>query len=158
MCHVTETGEVVCPPDKVYDVQSITLISEAIAAGFADKGMDPLPTERAKLIAKLVYEVLNSPLDDACVGWRAPDALESVNQVLAESPPVMLLFKYFALPGNVMATYFDKKGDYIALRGVAKGWSDLRSACPPPPSAPAARHAKGASSKQRSPKGRKSSR
>ena len=147
-CHVTPQGEVVCDDIIVRDPVPI---AEAIGLALQTKGVD-VPREKLLLIARLALEVLASPLDDACIGWRADDAVGSVNQILAQDAPLMLLFKYSTLPANIMATYFDNKGDFIQLQKVLQEWSKTRSACPPAQSARQGRGSKTAAPKTSVPK------
>lgn len=166
MCHLTAQGEVVCPGEGDYDIASIL----QFLSGEFSRRSTPLPSQKLILMAKLICEVLKSPLDDESVGWRASDALESVNQVLAAEPPVMLFFKYNMLPGNILATYFKEQGNYVAFHSVVEQWSDLRSPTKPgkpmppapclPPSTPAPEPSPTGSTPSKPPavKGRKRSR
>lgn len=124
VCHVNEQGELICSHEAAIKGPQAEAIQAAIQNNVS--GISP---ERLDLIVRLANEVLLSPLDDACIGKRSGDAVESIHLVLETEPPVMLLYRYFALPGNILATFYKRRGNFIALHNAIEHWSTLKPGC-----------------------------
>ena len=123
LCHVNEQGELKCDdrgPVKGPHFDAIRAALQGVA------GISPT---RLDCIVLLINEVLQSPLSDACIGERCDDTVKSVRYILDKTSPIMLLYEYFALPGNILATYYIQKGDYVAAHEAVQRWSKLKHRC-----------------------------
>jgi hypothetical protein len=125
VCYVNEQGEIICGESHTdADVTALDQIKDAI------RGQSPnISDERLDLILRLITEVENSPLTDACIQSRGNDTVDSVNVLLAEEPPVMLLYRYVGIPADVMATYYTQQTKYRAAFAVLDRWKTLKPSC-----------------------------
>ena len=125
VCYVNEQGEIICGESHSdADVTAYDQIRGAIQTQFPN-----ITGERLNLILRLIVEVQNSPLTDSCVGSRSNDTVDSVNVLLADEPPVMLLYRYVGIPGDVMATYYTQQTKYRAAFAVLDRWKTLKPSC-----------------------------
>ena len=126
VCYVNEQGELKCgstaPPYRsLYESD----IKPAIQT--AQPGISP---QRLSLIMRLIEQVMQSPLDDACIDTRSDDTVGSVQDVLATTAPLMLLYRYYSLPGDILAAYYVQQGDYDQARGALDHWAPpLKAGC-----------------------------
>ena len=101
VCYVNADGELKCGTAiSVYDSRYEAAVKSGVEA---IPGISP---NRVALILQLIDKVMQSPLEDSCVGTRSNDAVDSVVDVLATPAPIMLLYRYSTLPGEIMAMYY----------------------------------------------------
>ena len=125
VCYVNEQGEIICGESHVdVDVTAYDQIKSAVQSQFPD-----ISNERLMLILRLIAEVKNSPLTNACIDTRSNDTVDSVHVLLAEEPPVMLLYRYVGLPADVMATYYTQQTKFRAAFAVLDRWKTLKPSC-----------------------------
>jgi hypothetical protein len=124
VCVVNEQGELICPDLQVSTTPEYSALKPVIKANV--RGISP---QRLNLIMGLIEEVMQSPLDDDCIKTRSSDTVQSVNVILQKKPPVMLLFRYVALPGNILAAYYVLQNKFAAARAALDDWSKLKPAC-----------------------------
>lgn len=124
VCYVNAQGELQCGPQPIEIKSGLDSVRTAIMGAGVD-----IPPNKLDLIMQLINQVLVSPLDDACTLRRTDDTVGSVQQILAAQPPLMLLYRYFALPGNIMATYYLQQHNYVAAYGAVTHWSTLKAGC-----------------------------
>ena len=124
VCYVNAQGELQCGPE----ITTMRTDLDAVRTAIAGAGI-PITPNKLELIVKLINEVLSSPLDDSCVGTRTDDTVASVKQILATQPPLMLLYRYFALPGDIMASYYVQRGKLVAANAAVTHWSTLKPGC-----------------------------
>ena len=125
VCYVNEQGEIICGEShNDVDLTAFDQIRAAIHTQWPD-----LSDERLDLILRLIAEVRNSPLTNACIQSRSNDTVDSVNVLLAEEPPVMLLYRYVGIPADVMATYYTQQTKYRAAFAVLDRWKTLKPSC-----------------------------
>jgi hypothetical protein len=125
VCYVNAQGELICGVSLLaYDASADKEIKECI-----EKTRGALSPGRWKLIAQLINEVLACPIDDKCVTTRSTDVVGSVQVLLDAPPPVMLLYRYTSLPGDIMAAY-DMQQHKIKAACDAQGrWGKTKPAC-----------------------------
>ena len=125
VCYVNAQGELMCGGSiERYDIKWDATLKPAIEG--AIEGISP---ERLSLILALADQVMKSPLTDACINTRTTDTVDSVQQVLNTPPPVMLLYRYVSLPGNIMAAYFMQNHNVMGAYDCQKRWSNTKPAC-----------------------------
>ena len=126
VCVVNEQGELKCDPNILVPPR-FGAAREAIKTALGSVS-DP----RLDLIMQLIEEVLQAPIDDRCFAIRNEDIAESVHVLVQKPSPVMLLYRYIQLPGNIMAAYFIQQNNFDAARGALDDWSksNLKPACP----------------------------
>jgi hypothetical protein len=122
VCYVNDQGEVVCPTAELITPAYETLRTD-IETAFPEVGPN-----RIELIIRLLGQVIDSPLDDECIGTRTPDTVASVNRILAEQPPVMLLYRYFRLPADILSAYYYEQAKYSAAFDAQTRWSTVKPA------------------------------
>jgi hypothetical protein len=121
VCYVDENGTLIC--DSRVDTADGKLKT-------AVKTMLPgASNPKVDLIARLVAAIQNAPIDDDCIDLRADDIVGAVNVMLAKPDPVMLLFRYVALPGNILAAYYVQQNEFPAAHGALDHWSTLKPGC-----------------------------
>lgn len=123
VCKVNEQGEIICGIVRVVEPLNATA-EEAIRAALSS-----FPSNRITLIIELIGQVANSPLDDACIGTRTVDTVDSVQALLDTTPPAMLLYRYFPLAGDAMAAYYIDKSKYIEMLKVLEHFATTKPAC-----------------------------
>ena len=101
VCYVNADGELKCGATiSVYDSRYEAAVKSGVEA---IAGIGP---NRVALILQLIDKVMQSPLDDSCIATRTTDTVDSVVDVLATPAPIMLLYRYSTLPGEIMAMYY----------------------------------------------------
>jgi hypothetical protein len=123
VCFVNEQGELICGASRGTTPKygSVRSVLRANVAGIS--------RERLDLIMGLIEQVMQSPLNDACIKTRSSDTVESVKDILGKQPPVMLLYRYVALPGDILAAYYVQQDNFPAARGALDHWSTLKPGC-----------------------------
>lgn len=122
VCYVDAFGNIIC---GTFTATSI----DADTRSAVDSAFPTLGDARANLIAALVKEVQNAGVGDGCITLRTDDIVQSVRILLQSQTPVMLLYRYVPLPGNVMATYFVQQGRYVEAGVAQQDWSTLKPGC-----------------------------
>jgi hypothetical protein len=122
VCYVDAMGQLICGSFTATSVDTDTV--NAIEAAFPS-----LSDPRVNLIAALVKAVQATTLTEECIAARTDDIVQSVGILLAPPPPVMLLYRYVSLPGNVMAAYFVQQNEFDAARAALDDWSSLKPSC-----------------------------
>jgi hypothetical protein len=125
VCVVNEQGELKCDP-------TILATPRYTGARAAIKNaLGPVSDPRLDLIMQLIEEVLQAPIDDSCFTIRNSDIEESVHVLVQKPSPVMLLYRYIQLPGNIMATWFIQQNNFDAARDALDDWSkgNLKPGC-----------------------------
>lgn len=122
VCYVNEQGEIICGTTLATPQYSIVrrTVKTAIAG---------ISKQRLDLIMGLIEEVMQSPINDDCIAIRSGDTVQSVHDLLQRPSPVMLLYRYVALPGNIMATYYVQQNKFDAARDALDVWSTLKPGC-----------------------------
>jgi hypothetical protein len=123
ICFVNEQGELICDSENIdgADGKLKASIKKTMLPGTSDPRVD--------LIVKLTQAVQNAPIDDACIALRSDDTVGCVNVALAVADPVMVLFRYVALPGNILAAYYVQQNDFKRAYGALKHWHSLKPGC-----------------------------
>jgi hypothetical protein len=125
VCYVNPEGELICSGSLTpRDTTPFHGLASHIQAAAPNVGPNALA-----LIIQLAAEVATSPLTDECIGTRGPDTVGSVRQILDTNAPVMLLYRYYRLPGDILATYYISKAQYDAARAALNHWSEVKDAC-----------------------------
>ena len=122
VCYVDAQGRLICGTFTGTSVDTTT--RQAI-----DNDFGPLSDPRANLMAALVKEVQNAQISDSCIATRTDDIVQSVRLLLQPPPPVMLLYRYVSLPGNVMASYFVQQNQFDQARAALDDWSSPKPGC-----------------------------
>jgi hypothetical protein len=122
VCYVDAQGQLICGTFTGTSVDTTT--RQAI-----DNDFGPLSDPRANLMAALVKEVQNAQISDSCIATRTDDIVQSVRLLLQPPPPVMLLYRYVSLPGNVMASYFVQQNQFDQARAALDDWSSPKPGC-----------------------------
>lgn len=126
VCYVNAQGELKCGVSvALYDVRGEASLKAAIESYIGS----PVSLERYKLIARLAKEVMTAPISDACVATRADDAVGSIQVVLGATPPVMLLYRYDSLPGDIMSAYYMQEHEIKSAYDAQNYWSSTKPAC-----------------------------
>lgn len=126
VCYVNEQGELICGSSGTVSAQysnARTSIQNALNT------ISAVSDSRLNLIMRLIEEVAQSPVSDNCIDTRSDDTVQSVHQILQTEPPVMLLFRYVSLPGNIMAAYYVQQDKFPAARGALDDWATLKIGC-----------------------------
>lgn len=128
VCFVNEQGQLICGTSTGTTVDARTRAAVQSALG-------RVSDERLNLITALITEVLDAPIDDRCIANRTDDIVQSVHILLQPPSPVMLLYRYVPVPGNIMATWFihqiDLHDNFAAARRALDDWADLKEGCEP---------------------------
>jgi len=122
VCYVDAQGQLICGTFTGTSVDTTT--RQAI-----DNDFGPLSDPRANLMAALVKEVQNAQISDSCIATRTDDIVQRVRLLLQPPPPVMLLYRYVSLPGNVMASYFVQQNQFDQARAALDDWSSPKPGC-----------------------------
>lgn len=122
VCYVDAQGQLICGTFTGTSVDANT--RQAI-----DNDFGPLSDPRANLMAALVKEVQNAEISDSCIATRTDDIVQSVRLLLQPPSPVMLLYRYVSLPGNVMASYFVQQNHFDQARAALDDWSSPKPGC-----------------------------
>jgi hypothetical protein len=122
VCYVDAQGQLICGTFTATSVDANT--KQAIVNAFG-----PLSDARANLIAALVKQVQEAQITDSCIEARTDDIVQSVRILLEAPPPVMLLYRYVSLPGNIMGAYFVQQGDFNSARAALDDWGILKPGC-----------------------------
>ena len=73
----------------------------------------------------------SAPITAPCIGLRSSDIAASAKAVLSPEMPLMLLYRYKSLPGNILAAYYVQQGKYLEARGALDHWGTLKPGCSP---------------------------
>jgi hypothetical protein len=122
VCYVDAQGQLICGTFTGTSVDANT--RQAI-----DNDFGPVSDPRANLMAALVKEVQNAQISDSCISTRTDDIVQSVRLLLQPPSPVMLLYRYVSLPGNVMASYFVQQNHFDQARAALDDWSSPKPGC-----------------------------
>lgn len=123
VCYVNEQGQLICGTS----LATMTISADGVSQIHAALG--DVSDTRFQLILSLIAEVLQAPATDECIGTRSEDTARSVHELLQAVRPAMLLYRYFALPGNIMAAYYVQQDGFAAAREALDHWNSLKSGC-----------------------------
>ena len=123
VCYVDAQGQLICGTSLATTTISADSVSQIHAA------LGDVSDTRFQLILSLISEVLASPVSDTCIDTRSGDIAASVHDLLQSPTPVMLLYRYVALPGNVMAAYYVQQNQFGGARQALDQWSSLKPGC-----------------------------
>ena len=124
LCYVSAGGQIVC--DGSTEVDTLSANKKAALAKLLGTSVGK---NQIDLISALIKAVLEADLDDTCIGTRTIDTVQSVQQVLAASPPVMFLYHYNSLPGVVMAQFYMSLGKFKKADALLKMWGTTKPGC-----------------------------
>ncbi len=127
-CHMNAQGDLICPTAATTVPLSDTIWA-SVQSALSDLPAEQRGPARLALIRKLIEVVVASPLTDSCIGVRTPDAVGSLTTILASAPPVLLAYRYVALPGDVLASFYTGRGRWVEAHKVAERWSELDPSC-----------------------------
>ncbi|MEO7362439.1 MAG: hypothetical protein ABI120_19065, partial [Gemmatimonadaceae bacterium] len=105
VCWVEPDGEVVCAHAEASRSLAVDIppaLLDALTTLFGASGWGP---NKIKLGASLLYELSKSTIDDDWIPFRAFEAALSVNRLLKENAPPLLLYNYSDLPMYVMGAF-----------------------------------------------------
>jgi hypothetical protein len=122
VCYVDAQGNIICGTYTATPIDADT--RSAVGSAFPT-----LTDVRANLIAALVKEVQNAQVNDNCIASRTDDIVQSVRILLQSQTPVMLLYRYVPLPGNIMAAYSVQQNKFEQARAALDDWSILKPGC-----------------------------
>ncbi|CAN5271477.1 hypothetical protein BH09GEM1_BH09GEM1_32740 [soil metagenome] len=126
VCYVNAQGEFICDVSvALYDAREEAPLRAAIESYVGS----PVSLERYQLIARLAMQVVTAPISDACVATRADDAVGSMKVVLGATPPVMLLYRYDSLPGDILSAYYMQEHKVMNAYDAQAHWSTHKPAC-----------------------------
>lgn len=126
VCYVNAQGELKCGSTiAAYDSRYENALKPDIES---IPGIGP---NRVALLLQIIDKVMKSPLDDSCIGNRLHDTVDSVVDVLATESPIMLLYRYNTLPGNIMGAYYVQQDDFEAARDALDHYApgNLKASC-----------------------------
>jgi hypothetical protein len=124
VCFVNEQGELICPTTKEGSTPKFGALKPVLKANVP--GISP---QRLALIMSLIEEVMQAPINDDCIKTRTSDTVDTVHYILQKKPPVMALYRYVAIPGNILAAYFVQQNKFAGARAALDDWAVLKPGC-----------------------------